>query len=369
MDRYGQQYQARQMATANGERGQPVIEVDGKIRFEMPGEPLFPALPDDTILKPTLNWQIETDAAGEVDAELAYITGGMSWEANYNLVAPEKGDTLDLIGWVTVDNQCGKTFPDARLKLVAGDVNKIQRTGIRRANVDYYALAFTGGEDEVQEKSFDEYHLYTLPRPSTLRDRETKQIEFIRAAGVRTSRFYVYDGSKVDQTDWWNNDYRQQPQYGTECNPKVWAMLAVENTEANKLGMPLPAGRLRFYRQDTDGRLEFTGENQIDHTPRDETLRVYTGNAFDLVGERKQIDYRVDMNNHKIDESFEIKLRNRKKEPVEIRAVEHLYRWSNWEITAKSRDFTKIDARTIEFRVTVEPDKEETLTYTAHYEW
>jgi hypothetical protein len=135
------------------------------------------------------------------------------------------------------------------------------------------------------------------------------------------------------------------------------------------LGIPLPKGRLRFYRRDADGQLEFTGENTIDHTPRDEMIRVSTGDAFDLVGERKRTNHKLDNSRRELDESFAIKLRNHKKEAVEIRVVEHLYRWPTWEITEKSNNFLKTDAQTIEFRVEVKPDAEETITYTAHYSW
>ncbi len=141
------------------------------------------------------------------------------------------------------------------------------------------------------------------------------------------------------------------------------------NAESNHLGIALPKGKLRFYRRDADGQMEFVGEDMIDHTPRNETIRVTTGNSFDLVGERRQTNFRVDNADKWLDESFEIKLRNRKKEPVEIRVVEHLYRWNNWDITKESDDFKKIDSQTIEFRVPVKPDEERTVTYTVHYSW
>src|SRR5271170_3800204 len=177
---------------------------------------------------------------------------------------------------------------------------------------------------------------------------------------------YVYDGAAGYQ--FYGLNYDQG--YGTEGNKKVVILREFVNAETNHLGLPLPAGKLRFYRRDDDGQLEFTGENTIDHTPRNETIRVTTGNAFDLVGERKQTDFHVDTRAHTIDESFEIKLRNRKKDaPVEIRVVEHLYRWSNWNIMAKSEDFTKKDSQTIEFRVPVKPDEEKTVAYTVHYSW
>ena len=374
MSRYGQQYAQGQRLMAYGGSGQnePIIEVEGKLRFGLPGQPLFPALTDDSILRPTLQWQIETDRAGKLDAELAYVTGGMSWEADYNLVSPEQSDLLDLVGWVTIDNQSGRTFPEARVKLVAGDVNKLQPGqdeygGLSRARSGAFEMAAT-----VTEKAFDEYHLYALARNTTVRDRETKQVEFIRATGIPSVRFYVYDGAKVDAAryrGWSPENYRSEASYGTECNPKVWVMREFMNSTDHHLGMPLPKGRLRFYRQDTDGQLEFVGEDVIDHTPRDETVRVYTGNAFDLVGERRRTNYKLDGSRSALDESFEIKVRNHKTEPVEIRIVEHLYRWSTWEITEKSHDFTKTDSRTIEFRVKLAPDAEAKVTYNAHYTW
>lgn len=375
MQRYGRDYYMRQMAYAQGTAGvaQPIIEVDGQLRFSMPGTPLFPALADDTVLKPTLHWVIETDQGGKLDAELCYVTGGMSWEADYNVVAPEKGDLLDIVGWVTMDNQSGKTFPNAKIKLMAGDVSKIQEEGYARQNFAGAMMAEKAMQPAVSEKAFDEYHLYTLERKTTLHDRETKQVEFVRASGVTSATLYVYDGARINYQryrGWGPENIRQDQNYGTECNPKVWAMREFVNSEANHLGMPLPKGRLRFYRQDDDRQLEFTGENVIDHTPRDETVRVYTGNAFDLVGERRRTDYKIDIARCWLDESFEIKVRNRKKnEAVEVRVVEHLYRWINWEITQKSHEFRKTDSQTMEFRVQVPPDGEQTITYTAHYTW
>jgi hypothetical protein len=218
----------------------------------------------------------------------------------------------------------------------------------------------------VTEKAFDEFHLYSIARPTTLRDRETKQVEFVHAEHVIAPTIYVYDGAPSYRF-YGGLNYDQG--YGMEGNKKVIVMREFVNSDTNHLGIALPAGKLRFYRRDADGQLEFVGENQIDHTPRNETIRVTTGNAFDLVGERKQTSFRVDTGDKWMNESFEIKLRNRKKEPVEIRVVEHLYRWSNWEITQKSDEFTKKDSQTIEFRVPVKPDEEKTVTYTVHYSW
>ena len=371
MNRYGQDYDQGQTA---GAAAQPIIEVNGQLRFSLPGTPVFPSLTDDTILKPRLEWLLATDKAGKFPAEFSYITGGMSWQADYNIVAPEKGDLVDIVGWVTMDNQSGKTFENARIKLMAGDVNKIQPGMNGRA---FTQMVVVNGAAEVAgppvtEKAFDEYHLYTLERTTTLRDRETKQVEFIRAAGVGTKQIYIYDGVKIDANRYngWNwENIRNDHSYGTESNPKIWVMREFVNSQSNHLGMPLPKGRVRFYRRNDDGQIEFTGENVIDHTPRDETVRIYTGNAFDLTGERVRTNYNVDDGKSTATESFEIKVRNHKKEPVDVRVVEHLYRALTWDIASSSADYKKTDAHTIEFPVTIAPDGEKTITYTAHYTW
>jgi hypothetical protein len=353
---------------------EPIIEVGGQLRFGLPGTPIFPDLTAETILKPRLEWLVATDRPGKFPAELSYVTGGMSWQADYNIVAPEKGDLVDIVGWVTMDNHSGRTFENARIKLMAGDVNKIQ-PGQEYDRAYKFALAAPVAGmvgPPVTEKAFDEYHLYTLERSTTLRDRETKQVEFIHAAGVATKQVYVYDGVKIDQNRFngWNwENIRNDHSYGTESNPKIWAMREFVNSQANHLGMPLPKGRVRFYRRNDDGQVEFTGENTIDHTPRDETIRIYTGNSFDLSGERRRTTYAIDMGKSMATETFEIKVRNHKKEPVEVRVVEHLYRGKNWEITTKSDEYQKKDSQTVEFPITVMPDGEKVITYTAHYTW
>jgi hypothetical protein len=371
---YGWQYAQAQMAysSPDADAGQPIIEVDGKLMFRLPGEPLFPSLSNDSILKPTLDWQLNAAEGGPVEAELSYVTDGMSWHADYNVVAPEKGETLDLVGWVTMDNQSGKTFRDAKIKLMAGDVNKLQPNPNGFIGGRGATTRSAANGTPVSEKAFDEYHLYTLERPATLLDRETKQVEFVRATGVNSRVLYVYDGAQIDNNRYngWNwENIRNERDYGTQSSPKVWVMREFSNAESNHLGMPLPKGRVRFYRSDADGQMEFTGENTIDHTPRDEVIRVATGNAFDLVGERKRTNFKQDNDGHWMDESFEIKLRNHKKETAEIRVVEHLYRWDTWEIREKSDDFIKTDSQTMEFRVHVAPDAEKTVAYTVHYSW
>ena len=369
---------------------QPIIEVNGRLQFSLPGQPIFPALADSTILKPTLLWLIETDAAAQFDAELSYVTGEMGWEADYNLVLPERGDTLDMVGWITMDNESGRTFEQARIKLMAGDVNKIQSND--RAQRDAFRArgGGGGGGPPVTEKSFDEYHLYTLERPTTLLDREKKQVEFVSAAGVMSVPLYIYDGASMFPEQYWYPDnVHTEAEYGTKCNRNVWVMREFTNSAANHLGLPLPKGRVRVYRRNSDGQMEFTGESMIKHTPRDEVIRLVMGNAFDLVGERKRTDFKENISGGNqvyidpatglpipakpqsneqdpgpwLEESFEIRLRNHKQEAIEIRAVEHQYRWVNWKILEKSDDYRKTDAQTIEFRVPLKPDEEKVVTY------
>lgn len=338
---------------AGGEASTPIIEVDGKLRFSLPGQPVFPSLGDDAILQPTLFWRLNAGKAAKIDAELGYITGGMSWQAAYNFIAPEKGDRVDIVGWVTVNNNTGKQFDEAAIKLMAGDVNRVQPqdpfAGRRERKV--LAMAAMEADAAVTEKAFDEFHLYSLPRPVTLRDQETKQVEFLRAAGVTAPQLYIFD----------------QQKYGA----KVATVREFKNTKENGgLGLPLPKGRARFYRQDdADGRLEFVGENTIEHTAKNETVRVYTGNVFDIAAERKATDSKLSNRDDQREEAFEITLRNRKAEAAEVRVTEHFYRWPNWTIIQQSDPSEKIDANSAEFRVTLKPDEEKKITYRVRYDW
>ncbi len=370
--RYGQQYAYSQMAYASPEGGgQPIVEVDGKVQFGLPGRPIFEALDPKAFLKPTLLWRLWSGDEGKQEVEFSYLTGGMRWEANYNAVAPEKGDTFDIIGWVTLENMTGKDFENANVKLMAGDVARIQEGPVGGRVISEDSFLRNAPGPAVTERAFEEYHLYTLERPTTVLDREIKQVEFVRAANVPAARIYVYDGFKIDQRyrGWDYSSIRTQAEYGTASNPKVWVMLEFKNSEASHLGMPLPKGKVKVYRRDVDGRNEFIGEDEIDHTPRDETVRLYTGNAFDITGERRQTNFRLDSSGHWADETFEIKVRNHKKEAVTVRVVEHMYRWIQWDLTSKSMDFRKTDARTIEFRPTIAPSGEATIIYTVHYSW
>ena len=337
---------------------EPIIEVDGKLQFLLPGSPIFPSLGTDNVLKPTLNWKLNSASSGKINAEVAYLSRGFTWEASYNLVAEEKGDSLDIVGWVTMNNQSGMLFNDAKIKLMAGDVHRVPEgyaTGAAGGAMPMASRAMMA-DKVVTEKSFDEFHLYTLGNPVTLRDKETKQVEFVRATGVKAERIYVFEGQ---------DNFRR----GVPAAGKVQVYREFKNSQANKLGIALPKGKVRFYSQDADRQLEFVGENQIDHTPKNETIRVLTGNSFDLVGERTLTSSREDGANHVATYSYEVKVRNRKKEPVEIRVVEHTNRGGNWTLTAQSQPHEKKDAQTFEFRVPLQPDEEKTVTYTIRYTW
>lgn len=359
---------------------QPLIEIDGKMQFSLPGTPLFPAAATDgLLLKPTLRWQIESDKAQHVAAELAYVTGGLSWEATYNVVVPEEGakgtatateEKADLVGWVTIHNQSGTEFPRARIKLMAGEVAKIVPARMRSELKANFAVSqAVAVEPQVTEKAFDDFHLYDLNRTVALADGETKQIQFIEASGVTVARSYMYDGAAQPFTNYGANVVEQKEFGLANGNTRVRVLQQFKNSQANHLGIPLPAGRLRLYRQDTDGQMEFVGESAINHTPTEDTVKIGTGNAFDLKGARRQTDFSVNRNGHLLDETFEIELTNQKAQPVTVDVVEHLYRGDNWQITQKSADFTKLDSHTIQFPVQVAAKGEATLTYTVHYTW
>jgi len=325
---------------------EPVVEVDGKIQFGLPGQPQFPSLGDNTILKPRLEWKIQSSTASKTEAELGYITGGLSWQASYNLVSPEKGDTLDVVGWITMENRSGRDFEEARIHLMAGDVAKVAPAN-KMMGERMMAMAAVADAPAVTEKAFDEFHLYSLPRPTSLRDRETKQVEFLRAGGVKSETVYIFDAHR---------------------GPKISVFREFRNSKENQLGIPLPQGRMRFYREN-GAQLEFTGESEIDHTPADELLKIQTGDAFDLVAERKITNSTRDDANHRATEAFEILLKNRKKEPVTIRVVEHLARSANWQISANTDPFEKKASDEIEFRIPLKPGEERKVAYTATYTW
>jgi hypothetical protein len=326
----------------------------------------FPALPEGLITRPTLVWQVESALDEAQDVEVAYLTGGVNWQANYILVLAEDDQSLDLDGWVTLDNRSGTSYRDAKLKLIAGDIHRAPTDGYAMDEELRYEAA-PAAAPQVEERQFFEYHLYEVQRPVTVKDQQTKQIEFVTGSSIPAEKFFVYDGSQMS----FRGTYQpiEDPGYGTTSNKKVMVMLEFENSEEAGLGIPLPKGTLRMYKEDVDGSTLLIGEDAIDHTPKDERVRLYVGDAFDIVGERVQTDFQVEYDEDWMEESYEITLRNHKDEDVEVRVVEHMFRWSEWEIIEQSHEHTKLDSQTIEFRVPVEANGETTVTYTVRYEW
>jgi hypothetical protein len=324
-------------------------------------------LPEGLITKPTLVWKLATEKLGQQLIEVAYQTAGINWQADYNAILNLNDTKLDLGGWVTINNQSGATYKDAKLKLIAGDVRHEESPRPRRMAMRG-AIALGAEAGGFEEKAFFEYHLYTLGRPATVAQNQTKQIELLKVADVPVKKVFLYDGAPQYRFyGGLNNDAN----YGSDSpNKKVNVVVEVKNSKENNLGMALPKGKMRLYKRDeADGSLEFIGEDEIDHTPKDETIKLHIGDAFDIVGERKRTDFHVDASSHVITESFEIRVRNHKTEPVEVLVKETLYRWNNWEITESNQKWTKYDSNTIHFPVKVDKDGEQVVTYTVRYTW
>jgi hypothetical protein len=378
IQRYGQNYFYQNQGINQQE--QPLVEIEGKLRYGLPGMPLFPSDTPGLTLHPTLHWLIASEKPAKISAELAYITRGLRWDATYNIVSPAQdgpaGQRLDMSGWVDVTNESGTDFRDASLQLMAGDVSKLVNAngGFAMAagslSQSVVVNGALGDQQQITQKSFDDYHLYDLHRTTTLLDHQSKQIEFLNAAGIPATRVYVYDGFSVTGRNGQPNYFQwDQANFGTGSNPKVWIVQEFKNSEANHLGIPLPKGRMRFYRRDTDGSLQFVGENTIDHTPKDEMVKVYLGNAFDITGERTRMDFKSMQQTRTIVESYKIVVKNAKDTAAPVRVVEHLYRTANWEISKNSEPFTKKDSQTMEFNVEVPAHGEKDVTYTATYTW
>jgi hypothetical protein len=332
----------------------------------------FGELPGGLITRPTLEWDMQSGKGGMQKARVSYQTGGITWWADYNLIFTEGADAnsgfVDVGAWVSLLNQSGTRYQDAKLKLIAGDVHRVQAAQKVMRDMAVMESVVTAAPAGFEEKAFFEYHLYTLGRPATIPNNSTKQIElFDSATRVPARKQLVYDGAP---------DFRfygglvQDREFGSESNAKVEVFLKFRNDKASGMGMPLPAGRVRVSQQDkADGSLEFIGEDTIGHTPKDEDLRVKLGTAFDVVGERRQTDFTVNTKGRVMEEAFEIKVRNHKTQPVEVIVRESLYRWSQWTLLQQSQPSEKKDAQTVEFPVRVAADGEATVTYRVRYTW
>jgi len=312
--------------------------------------------PENLLTRPTLIWLANADTAGKQLCQVTYTTAGIGWKADYSAVLNEKEDALDLSGWVTIDNQSGAAYNEATIKLIAGDVRRIQPPAPmmpqRMMMSSMEAKADMGG---FEEKSFMEYHLYTLGRKSTLQNRQVKQIELIDTArNVPVSKQFVYE---VAMNQW----------RGQEDN-KVQVKLEFENKEENQLGIALPKGKVRVFKKDpADESLEFVGEDEIDHTARKEKLSLYIGDAFDIVPEQKVTDQQ--RGDRYLTFTRSVEIRNRKDVPVSVYVDEIVPKWVNWKVSKNTLPFEKKDAYTCRFKVDVEADSTTTVDYTVTQTW
>jgi hypothetical protein len=331
--------------------GGPIYQIGDDITFGHPGRVLFPGVPENLIAKPTLVWLLENTLSSKQTIEVSYLSNGINWKADYVLTLNEKDDRGDLSGWVTIDNRSGTTYRHAKLKLVAGDVHRVSDRFEYRDRMLRVAERAAKAEPQFKEEEFFEYHIYTLQRLSTIKDNQTKQISLLTAEEVPVRKKLIFYGAR----------YYYRGQYGEiMSNQKVGVFVELENKKDNNLGMPLPKGIVRVYKKDAEGSLQFVGEDMIDHTPKDEKVRIRLGEAFDVVGERKQTDWKK-IAYDTYETAFELALRNHKKEDVTVKVIEPIP--GDWEMLTSSHDYVKTEAHTAEFNIVVPKDKEVKLSY------
>lgn len=321
----------------------------------------------DLFTRPTLVWSIATDTLGDQWVEASYQTTGLNWQANYNALLHSNDTQMDLQGFTTLTNESGATYRNVALKLVAGKTH--QNAAPRLAMMSAGNAFSKQAGPAFQEKNFSEYHLYTLNRPVTLVNNQTKQIQLLEAFDVPVKKLFIYQGA-AKQTLWYTQPLTDASVGLEEGNTNVQVFIEFTNALENHLGMPLPEGTVRLYQADsTDQATEFIGEDVIRHTPKDKKVRLAVGNAFDLTGERKRLDFQIDLGRRMMTEEFEIKLENAQDHPVEILVKEPLYRWNTWDILSSSLPYERYDASTIQFHVPMEKNSKQTLTYTVRYTW
>ena len=324
-----------------------VVQNESKIVLNPQGEISLSKLPEDLKLKPTLIWLVESETEGNSQIEISYQTGGISWNADYVLVTNEKDTAADITGWVTINNNSGAVFKDAKLKLIAGDINRVSQNKYAQKRMMAPLMAEAAAVDSsFEEKSFFEYHMYELQRKSTLKDREIKQIQFISAKNIPVKKVFTYNAD-IDPV-------------------KIKITLDLKNSKENNLGIPLPKGRVRVSKYDSDS-IEFIGEDSIDHTAKDAKLSINIGNAFDITGKKIQTNSKTEGKTSY--QSFSINIKNSKNTSVDVNVEEMLNAWSNWEIKENSVPFVKKDKSTIEFSVNIPANTEKEIKYTVKYWW
>jgi hypothetical protein len=336
--------------------GQPVIDVQGEITYGFPGRFAFAGVPDNLMAKPTLVWLVDSQKPRQ-SLEVTYLAQSMTWQADYVLVVNDKDTAGDLTGWVTLNNRTGASYENARLKLVAGDVQRLAPDDVDEERAPRRAKAPEPTGGAFREEGFFEYHLYTLERPATLLQNEQKQVTLLEARGAAVNKKLIFYGQQ-----YWYRGRHGQPM----SNQKVGVYLDIQNSEKNHLGMPLPKGTVRVYKADSTGAKQFIGEDRIDHTPRDEKIRIKMGEAFDVVGERKQMSWTT-LGTCSSESSWEISLRNHKDgaETVEV----HEPVGGDWQVLDSSHPYTKKDAFTFTFDVKVPGRGETKITYRVRVRW
>jgi hypothetical protein len=329
----------------------PVWKIGNQIVTGMPADSYrFPELPENLYSRPTLVWTLDNKGPRAQKVEASYLTSNMSWSADYVLTVGRDEKAADLDGWVTLVNNCGTAYKNAKLQLVAGEVHRAEEA--QRIEGMVSAARAAPAAPAFQQEAFSEYHLYTLDRRTSIEDKESKQISLLNASAVPVEKYLAVEGQPY---------YYRNPQgIGNPVPQPVKVSYRFKNEQKGGLGMPLPAGTVRVYQADSKGGIQFVGEDRIDHTPKDETLRIYVGNAFDVVAERKEMDYRR-LAPNLLEEEFQITIRNHKDAPVTVEVREPV--GGDWEVLSSSYKWTKLDAFTIGFSVPVEKDGTAKLDY------
>ena len=330
---------------------------DGRVLVDPVGTIELTELPPGLLSRPSLLWKLGNERAGTHRVEASYLTNGVGWEADYVAVVDESGARLDLTGWVTLQNQSGAGYEGAQLQLIAGDVRRV-RDEVIRPQFDMAVEAVAVSRAAPEQEAFFEYHLYTFPTPTDIAENETKQLELLSAAEARVGRRLV-----IDATGQYFPFYRAPRPGASGQEVSAAVVVTLDNTETNGMGMPLPAGTVRVYQADRRGNLQFLGEDRIGHTPRGETLRLYVGDAFDVVGTRREVENRR-INDRTREVTVEVEVRNRKEEAATVDVVERVF-WGDWEIRQSTHEHERLDARTALFEVELGPGETQTVRYTA----
>jgi hypothetical protein len=326
-----------------------IYKINNEIFVGHPGIKVLPEIPEDLIAKPTLTWLYDNSASKEHNLEVSYLTNNISWKADYVVVLNKDDTSADISGWVTLDNKSGATYRNASLKLIAGDVHRV--TEVYRDKAVMMSHMERRAAPQFEEKSFFEYHIYDLQRRTTIKDKQTKQVSLLEATGVKIQKEFLVEGSQGIFTRRYRRNNPKQP---------VNIYINFVNTEDNSLGIPIPEGIMRLYKMDDKGSLLFIGEDKVEHTPVDEEISLKTGEAFDVVAERLQTDYKqITTGLH--ESEWEITLKNHKKEDVMVSIIEPLF--GNWSVIDNSHSYTKKDAFTIKFDVKVPKDDEVKVKY------